>query len=303
VTSEPYTGPIIDSHHHFWDMSMGKHPWLNHGDKHDGLDPLRKAFLPADYAALASKANIVATVHIEANWDPSDPVGETRWLDSLQMPIGIASRYVAYAPLMDSQFAKVLDQQARYERVVGIRDILSWHPDPRKSRVSDQDRMTNPNWRRNLGRLSSYNFVFELLVSPWQLVSVRQLADDFPGVTFILNHCGSPMDRDAEGMRRWSDGLSILAGAPNVSIKISNPVAYDQNWTFNSLSKIILTCIEKFGPGRTLFASDHPVAGLHIRFSDWLSVFTKITRNFSDQDKSAMFYENARCLYRIHSHS
>ena len=20
--------PVIDAHHHFWDLSMGKHPWL-----------------------------------------------------------------------------------------------------------------------------------------------------------------------------------------------------------------------------------------------------------------------------------
>jgi predicted TIM-barrel fold metal-dependent hydrolase len=23
-----YTGPLIDAHHHFWDVGMGKHAWL-----------------------------------------------------------------------------------------------------------------------------------------------------------------------------------------------------------------------------------------------------------------------------------
>jgi len=24
-----YDGPIIDAPHHFWDLGLGKHPWLN----------------------------------------------------------------------------------------------------------------------------------------------------------------------------------------------------------------------------------------------------------------------------------
>ena len=63
-------------------MGMGKHPWLDSGDEHDDLQPLRKNFLPADYAALASEANIVASVHIEASWDPCDSIGEIRWLNT-----------------------------------------------------------------------------------------------------------------------------------------------------------------------------------------------------------------------------
>lgn len=299
MSGKPYKGPIIDAHHHFWNLGLRKHPWLHSGTEHDELEPLRQNHLPADYVQLAHDSNIVASVHVEANWDPNDPIGETLWLDSLERPTGIASRYIAYAPLLDPQAATILEQHAAHERVVGIREILSWHPNPQKRRIPDRERMTNPNWRRNLALLRGHNFNFELLVSPWQLSDARRLADDFPDVTLILNHCGSPMDRDTEGMLRWSEGLRLLAGAPNVSIKVSDPVAYDPDWTFESLSQVILTCIESFGPYRTMFASDDPVAGLHIGFSEWLSVFTKVTRHFSVDEKAAMFCENAQRLYRI----
>ncbi|TJV36722.1 MAG: hydrolase, partial [Mesorhizobium sp.] len=26
--SKPYSGPIIDAHHHLWDLGLGRHPWL-----------------------------------------------------------------------------------------------------------------------------------------------------------------------------------------------------------------------------------------------------------------------------------
>ena len=77
--SRPYAGPIVDAHHHLWDYRMGRHPWLapaqdGHGGL-GGLAPLRRDYLPADYARDAVNQNIAATVHIEASWAPEDCVG------------------------------------------------------------------------------------------------------------------------------------------------------------------------------------------------------------------------------------
>jgi len=299
MPSERYQGPIIDAHHHFWDLGLKKHPWLASTADEDELTPIRKNFLPTEYEKLAQEANITASVHVEANWDPTDPLGEIKWLDSLDRSPGIASKYIAYAPLRDPIASALLEQYAQHERVAGVREILSWHPDPSKSRTKDNECMADPTWRRNLAQFEKYDLIFELLISPWQLSDARRLAEDFPHIQFILNHCGSPMDRDEEGMRRWSDGLNLLAGAPNVSIKISDPVAYDPHWTFDSLAHVILTCIEAFGPYRSMFASDHPVAGLHIDFLQWLTVFSQVTQDFSKHEKAALFAENARSQYKI----
>jgi hypothetical protein len=38
--SEPYHGPIIDPHHHLWDLSMERHPWLQKAQKSSPLGPL-----------------------------------------------------------------------------------------------------------------------------------------------------------------------------------------------------------------------------------------------------------------------
>lgn len=294
-----YRGPIIDAHHHFWDLRLGKHPWLDGGTPDDGLQPLRRNYLPDDYRAAIDGENVVASVHVEANWDPGDPLGESRWLDELERPRGIAERYVAYVPLGSPEAAALLEQHARNPRTVGMREIISWHPDPAKRRVAANDRMDDPDWRANLGRLSRHGFCFELLLSPYQLLDARRLADDFPDITFVLNHCGSPMDRDREGMRRWRQGLQSLSGADNVAIKVSDPVAYDPAWTEQSLRDVIDCCLQAFGPGRALFATDFPVANLHIDMQTWFDIFRRAVASYDERDQRAMFAGNAGRIYQL----
>ncbi|TGV95585.1 amidohydrolase family protein, partial [Mesorhizobium sp. M2E.F.Ca.ET.154.01.1.1] len=108
-----------------------------------------------------------------------------------------------------------------------------------------------------------------------------RLAAAFPDQQFVLNHCGSPIDRDAEGMRTWRDGLRLLARRDNVAIKISDLVAYDHDWTLDSLRPVVLHCIECFGTSRAMFGSDFPVAGMHASFDEVYDSFKAITADLS----------------------
>ena len=44
---------------------------------------LKKNYLPQDYLEDASDYDVLATVHVEAEWDRNDQVGETKWLQKL----------------------------------------------------------------------------------------------------------------------------------------------------------------------------------------------------------------------------
>src|SRR5919108_4925965 len=98
-----YDGPLVDAHHHFWDLSMGKHPWLQAARKQEMVfgdpGPLLRNYLPDDLRADAARQNLVASVHVEAAWDPTDPVGETRWLDGIAERSGLPTVLVVQAPL------------------------------------------------------------------------------------------------------------------------------------------------------------------------------------------------------------
>ena len=294
-----YDGPIIDAHHHFWRMDLGKHPWLQRIPAASADAALCHDFLPAGYAALAAAQNIVASVHVEANWDPADPLGETAWLDGLRRPEGIACRYVAHATLGDPAAAALVERHAAHPRTVGLREIVSWHPDPAKRRTPANDRFTNRVWRENLKRAGELGLSFDLLITPYQFDDVARLAGAFETMEFIVNHYGSPMDRDPEGMRLWRDGLKLLARRPNIAIKLSDPVAYDRDWTWESLRDVTDSVIEAFGPRRCLFATDHPVSALHIGFGEGVEGFRRMIGGLSADEATAVMAGNAARLYRI----
>jgi predicted TIM-barrel fold metal-dependent hydrolase len=301
--SKPYTGPVIDPHHHLWDLSLKAHPWLApKADERGGLGDLanlRRNYLPQDYSRAAERQNIVASVHIEAGWTDVDPVGETRWLETLDKRGGIARRYVAKASLVRADAAAVIEAQASFARVVGIRDILSWSSDPARRFAAHGDLMTDSRWRAGLAELQRYGLVFDLMVFPAQLADAARLASDFPNQIFVLNHGGSPIDRDVEGMSRWRDGIAKLAQAPNVFIKISDLVAYDADWTLDSLRPVIRHCIECFGPDRAMFASDFPVTGLRASFDQAYGVFRAVAAEFSRDEQAALFFGVAQRVYRV----
>jgi predicted TIM-barrel fold metal-dependent hydrolase len=132
-----------------------------------------------------------------------------------------------------------------------------------------------------------------------QLSEAARLVADFPDQLFVLEHCGSPIDRDAEGMRRWREGLRLVARAPNAMIKISDPVAYDHEWTLESLREVVMACIDAFGPARAMFGSDFPVAGLYAGFDELYRSFKTIVCGFSATEQRAMFHDTAKRVYRL----
>jgi len=299
-----YSGPIIDAHTHLWDLSMDKHPWLRpSGDSLQalgGLEKIRRTFLVADYLRDSAGQGIVASVHVEALWDPDDPVGETRWLERLDKSKGVAARYVAAAPFGTPQAARILEEQASFQRVVGIRGIFSFHPtQPGKCFAKRGDLASDPAWRQDLARLPGLGLNFELMMYPYQLDGVLDLARSLPELQLVVNHCASPIDRDEDGMRRWRDAVLRLAREPNIALKVSNAAGYDPNPTYESLRAVALHCIDCFGPERTVLATDWPVAGMVTRFGDIYETFRRITADLSPEQQRALFHGNAKRLYRF----
>ena len=87
INAAPDAVTLIDAHHHLWDLSMTRHPWLGaHPEKNFFLGdyaPIKRNYLPADYLKDSAGHNVLATVHCEAEWDRADQVGETRWISAI----------------------------------------------------------------------------------------------------------------------------------------------------------------------------------------------------------------------------
>ena len=261
---------------------------------------MQRDFLPNHYLSDFAKENIVGSVHVEALWDPADPVGETAWLETIDKSQGVAARYVAGAPLGAELGAEIIRRQATYENVVGIRGIISHHPvNGSLSFTSRSDLAYDEHWRRDVAAIHAEGLHLELMMYPYQAQAVSDLARAFPTLRIVINHCGSPIDRDEEGLRRWRDGLALVAQNPNVALKISNIGAYDPKWTLNSIKMIVDGCLQAFGTDRCLFGTDYPVANLNMDVSEIYLNFKKASSSLSAREQRALFHDNAAKFYRF----
>lgn len=283
----------IDAHFHLWDRGAGAYPWL------DGqtAEPLARDWLSADYAALAAPAGITGAVHVEAN--PADPLAEAEWLARVLPALGMPAAIVAHAPMCDAGAPDLLGRLAAVPGVVGIRDILTWHPDPARTRLPDNDRMGAPAFRAAMARLAGLGLSFDLMISPFQAAEAEALVRAFPDTAFVLNHCLAPMDHDSAGRVRWHAALERLAQYPNTAIKLSDPMAFHDGWTEGWVADILGSCLEVFGPDRAMFGTDWPVAGLACGFADWVAMFDRATAGLAAPDRAALLGGTAARIYRL----
>ena len=267
-----YEGPIIDAHHHLWDLSLGRHPWLAGGAGAiralGDLGDLGRDYLPADYLADVGAEPVVGSVCVEAAWERARPPREeVDWLAALRCPRGIASRFVAWAPLRAADREDVLDDLAARGFVVGVRETVRWHPDPAKRWV-EAGLIDDPALCRGAASLARRGLVLELLMNPYQAAETARLAAALPSLAIVVDHCGSPVDRDPDGLARWRDGLALMARRPNVALKLSNFGAYAAERSPAALKATVMTCVDAFGPERCLFATDYPVARRHMGYGE-----------------------------------
>jgi len=299
----PYTGPVIDAHHHLWDLSMGAHPWIAGTDPAmqslGNLDFLRHDYLPGHFLADVGDTNFAGSVHVEAAWDRArNPVEETSWLMSLPRPRRVAHRLVAFVALEDPAVEEQLAAHREAGPVVGVRETIRWHPDPAK-RWTEAGILHRADKRRGIAALARAGMLLEVLMNPYQSQDVADLASDMPDLQIVVNHCATPVDRDEPGLQRWRHGLALMAAQPNVAIKVSNFGAYAPDKSPAGLRTAVLTCIDAFGPERAMFGTDYPVGRRALSYADNVAGFAHAIAGFSEAEQRALFHDNAARIYRF----
>ena len=181
----------------------------------------------------------------------------------------------------------------------GIRHIVSWHQDRFYSMTDRPDYLTDPDWQRGYALLDKFRMSFDLQIFPHQLADSAVLAEKFPAIPLIIEHCALPMERDPDGMERWRKGMRRMAELPNTVVKLSALTLLDHKWTQASLSPIIREAIEIFSPDRTMFGSDFPIEKIHIQYGQWVDVVAGAISDLTDDEQDAIFYRTANRIYRL----
>jgi len=298
--------PIVDAHQHFWDPPRTPHPWLTGAPlasfRYGDYAPLRRSYLPANLRADAKGQRVVATVHVEAEWDTKDEVGETRWLATLRAEHGLPTVAIGHACLEDPGVEEVLAGHARFDFVRGIRQKPAAAASPAEVRRGAPGSMDDPRWRRGYALLEKYGFSFDLQTPWWHLDAAADLAHAFPRTTIIVNHTGLPADRSLAGLKAWREALQKAAAEPNIALKISGIGQPRRTWPRDANRQVVHDAVGIFGVARCMFASNYPVDGLCVGYRALFDDFKRFVADRTPAERRALFHDNATRLYRIEAH-
>ena len=296
--------PTIDPHHHLWDLERHYYPWLC-----DPMRPslvgdysaIRKSYLVADYLADIANQNVVKSVHLQAEYDSRDPVAETRWLQAVAddpRSRGFPHGIVAFADLADPGAEAILAGHSAFANMRGIRQILNHHANPTFNFVP-RDLLQDAAWCAGFGLLGKYRLSFDMQLYFPQMPAAAALARRYPDIQIIINHTGTPVDRDADSLQAWRRGMRVLAECPNIATKISGLGMVDHRWTGESIRPFVLDAIELFGVERSMFASNFPVDKMFSDYDTLWNAFRAITAGFTAAERTALFHDNAARFYRL----
>ncbi|ATG55839.1 thioesterase [Brachybacterium ginsengisoli] len=295
-----YEGPIIDAHHHVWDLARNPHPWLEPGarvpHRYGDYDSIKKDYLARDFLADAVPAGVRGSVYMEAEWDPEDAIGERRYIEEQRRESGVPGAMAAQAWLDAPDIAQVLASHAASGIVRSVRHKPG---ESNESHGSGRGRtlMSDPDWREGYARLEQHGFHFELQ-TPWQnLPEAVSLLEEFPGITLVLNHSGVLLDRSEETLAGWRAALGAVADHPNVAIKASGLCVQGLPWTVALNREVVLEMIEIFGAERVMFGSNFPVDGMFTTYRDLVDGYREIVSELSLTVQHQFFFGTADRLY------
>ncbi|ANN19361.1 amidohydrolase [Amycolatopsis orientalis] len=273
---------MIDAHHHLWDPSRRRYPWLADA----ALDPIRRPYTVDDLRAVTGAAGVRETVLVQTI--SSDE--ETREFLATASAEPLITGVVGWVELTAPDVADRL--AALSGPLVGIRHQVQDEPDP--------SWLTRPEVLRGLAAVGEAGLAYDLLVKPPQLDAALAAAKALPDQVFVLDHAAKPPITSGE-WQPWADGVAALGALENVYCKLSGLVTEADwaEWKVGHLTRWTEHVLESFGASRLMFGSDWPVCELAAAYEVVVDTAVSLTSSLSDAERLEFFEGTARRAYRL----
>lgn len=219
--------PVVDAHHHLWDLSGGPlhYPWLQDPVPHEfflgDYAALKRNYLPEDYRRDAAGQGVVKTVHVEAECSRAQQLEETEWLTALSAAHGMPNAIVAHAWFHTPEAEAILERQAAFPLVRGIRSKPVTATRAADMRPGAPGSMQDPVWLAGYRLLRKFGLSWDLRVPPWHLEEAAAVLRANPDVPVVLNHTGFPGTAAKRASRcgvaacaRWRLARIVSASSP-----------------------------------------------------------------------------------------
>lgn len=290
-----YSGPIIDTHEHLWNLKELRLPWVA-GLTGKPKEILNRDYLLSDYADAAKGINIAKSVYMEVDVAETDQVKEAEFVSKVcaEGKTPMAAAVISGRPASDG-FKDYLDRFKGNKYIKGLRQVLHSGATPPKFCLEEK-------FVKGVQLLGERGLSFDLCFRNDQLEYGAELIDRCPQTRFILDHCGNPHhgSRDLDG---WKKGLAKIAETKNHNVMCKVSGLYGNvtatEWPAAKLAPLVRTVIELFGPDRVMWASDWPVVNLGASFKVWVDAATEIVRADSAANQKKLFHDNAVKFYGL----
>ena len=161
----PYTGPVIDTHHHIWLRKDVR--WLDDppvprmfGDYFG----IRRDYPVEEWMNDIVPEGVTKSVHVTAMWGPGKALEETKWLQSVADKHGFPHGIVCNADLAAPDADAALKVQKQFPNLRGVRQMLYWDSEPVRQAAPRPDFCNSPDFRRGFALLEKHDLHFELQV-------------------------------------------------------------------------------------------------------------------------------------------
>ncbi|MDP6874205.1 MAG: amidohydrolase family protein [Alphaproteobacteria bacterium] len=309
---------IIDPHHHLW---------LRNGYTY---------MMPELAVDLASGHNVAATVFAECHSmyrqdgpETEKSLGETEFVRGQ----AAMSDSGAFGPARacDVMFGNVdmtlgagvealLEQhmEASGGRFRGVRYSTGWDGDERIHNVApDPGMLVNETVKEAVAVLDRMDLELDCWLYHPQLDEVAELAGAFPNLRIVLNHVGSPIlggpyrGKQEEVFEDWRARILRVGEQQNVFVKLGAlPIrmpGFEGDRSLPPGSEEIAaawrpwieTCIEAFGPARSMFESNFPVQKRWCSYQVCWNAFKRLAAGASASEKQDLFAGAAAAAYKI----
>ena len=310
--------PIIDPHHHLWDIrSATMEPHASFQQKVYLCEEITNDIQAAGH-------NIVQTVFAQCGAfyradgpDAMKCVGETEFVQG----IAAMSRSGIYGT---TRLCTGIFGTVDLRLGAGVKPVIQAHlaasPNFRGIR-SAFPKALGDEFLQGYAVLDEYNLSFDNYSPDFErLPALAKLAKTYPDVPVIVNHLGGKIDPEADSatMVSWQKCIDAIAACPNAVMKVGGAQQRVGSWeppfhmhqrrepiSSEELCELLypyyLYAIEAFGPERCMFESNFPVDKECVSYRTLWNTFKRIVAKagLSEHEKTAMFSGTAARAYRL----
>lgn len=274
--------PVVDSHHHFWEIDKFDYSWMPDGS------PLAVDYGPTQLAPLIKAASIDYTVVVQAVSSPD----EARWLLELADQNDFIAGIVGWVDLTDPKVGYTLDELQRSKYFKGVRHIWEGENDP--------GWIVNSGAINGLQELVRRDLTFDFLAKPPNLPFIPQVMEQVPDLRAVVDHIGKPLIAD-HLVEPWLSDMRKVASINGIHCKISGMIteADQQSWIADDLRPYVHHILGMYGTDRLMFGTDWPVCTLAGEYQTVADTTRGILNSLSHTAKADVFGGTAIRFYRL----